>query len=55
VGTLLSAVTGSLAVVIVGRVLQGTAGGIFPLAFGIVREEFPAARLASGRPATRAA
>ena len=26
---------------IVARVIQGAAGGIFPLAFGIVRDEFP--------------
>jgi uncharacterized repeat protein (TIGR01451 family) len=27
---------------VVGRVIQGAGGGIFPLAFGIVRDEFPA-------------
>jgi EmrB/QacA subfamily drug resistance transporter len=48
VGTLLGAVAGSLAVVIVGRTLQGAAGGIFPLAFGIVRDEFPRERVAYG-------
>ena len=26
---------------IAGRVLQGVAGGVFPLAFGIVRDTFP--------------
>ena len=26
---------------IVGRVLQGIGGGVFPLSFGIVRDEFP--------------
>ena len=31
---------------IVGRVIQGAGGGIFPLAFGIVRDEFPAERVA---------
>lgn len=46
-GTLLSAVTNSLALVIVGRLLQGAAGGIFPLAFGIVRDEFPRERVAT--------
>lgn len=44
-GTLLSAVSDSLVVVIVGRTLQGAAGGIFPLAFGIVRDEFPRERV----------
>jgi EmrB/QacA subfamily drug resistance transporter len=40
-GTLLAALSHSLALVIVARVVQGVAGGIFPLAFGIVRDEFP--------------
>ncbi len=41
VGTLLAAVSSSLVVIIIGRFIQGAAGGIFPLAFGIVRDEFP--------------
>ena len=45
-GTLLSAVSSSLAVIIVGRFIQGAAGGIFPLAFGIVRDEFPREKVA---------
>jgi EmrB/QacA subfamily drug resistance transporter len=45
VGTLVSAVGSSLAVVLAGRVIQGVAGGIFPLAFGIVRDEFPRERV----------
>lgn len=45
-GTLLSAVSSSLAVIVVGRFIQGAAGGIFPLAFGIVRDEFPRERVA---------
>jgi EmrB/QacA subfamily drug resistance transporter len=40
-GTLLAAVAGSLTLVIVARVIQGVAGGIFPLAFSIMRDEFP--------------
>jgi EmrB/QacA subfamily drug resistance transporter len=48
VGTLLAAVADTLALVIVGRTLQGAAGGIFPLAFGIVRDEFPRERVAHG-------
>ena len=40
-GTLLAALSNSLAVLIVARVIQGVAGGIFPLAFSIVRDEFP--------------
>ena len=46
VGTLLAAVAQSLAVLVVARVLQGAAGGIYPLAFGVVRDEFPRERIA---------
>jgi MFS family permease len=45
-GTLLAAVASSLGVLIIARVIQGAGGGIFPLAFGIVRDEFPADRVA---------
>jgi EmrB/QacA subfamily drug resistance transporter len=46
VGTLLAAVSSSLVVIIIGRFIQGAAGGIFPLAFGIVRDEFPHEKVA---------
>jgi EmrB/QacA subfamily drug resistance transporter len=45
-GTLLAAVSSSLGVMIVGRFIQGASGGIFPLAFGIVRDEFPREKVA---------
>jgi len=45
-GTLLAALSQSLAMLIVARVIQGVAGGIFPLAFAIARDEFPADRVA---------
>jgi EmrB/QacA subfamily drug resistance transporter len=48
VGTLLAAVATSLPVLILARVIQGVAGGIFPLAFGIVRDEFPPEKVAGG-------
>jgi EmrB/QacA subfamily drug resistance transporter len=44
-GTALAGVSNSLAVLIVARVIQGTGGGIFPLAFSIIRDEFPAERV----------
>jgi EmrB/QacA subfamily drug resistance transporter len=47
-GTLISALATSLPLMLVGRVVQGAAGGIFPLAFGIIRDEFPRERVASG-------
>jgi EmrB/QacA subfamily drug resistance transporter len=47
-GTLVSAVAGSIAVLLIGRVLQGVAGGLFPLAFGIIRDEFPPEKVKPG-------
>jgi EmrB/QacA subfamily drug resistance transporter len=47
VGTLVSALASSLPLMLVGRVIQGAAGGIFPLAFGIIRDEFPRERVAA--------
>jgi EmrB/QacA subfamily drug resistance transporter len=44
-GTLLAALSSSLAVLIVARIIQGVAGGIFPLSFAIVRDEFPPERV----------
>jgi EmrB/QacA subfamily drug resistance transporter len=46
-GNLVSALGNSLEVIVAGRVLQGAGGGIFPLCFGIVRDEFPAERVRS--------
>jgi EmrB/QacA subfamily drug resistance transporter len=46
VGAAVSALATSLLVMLLGRVLQGAAGGIFPLAFGIIRDEFPRERVA---------
>src|SRR5215472_16114025 len=45
-GTLLAGLAGSLPVLIVARIVQGVAGGIFPLSFSIVRDEFPPERVA---------
>lgn len=46
VGCLLSAVATSLGLMIVGRVVQGVGGGVLPLAFGIIRDEFPTEKVA---------
>ena len=43
VGSALCALADSLGVLIFGRVLQGAAGGVFPLAYGIIRDTFPEA------------
>jgi EmrB/QacA subfamily drug resistance transporter len=40
-GSLVAAIGDSLEVVVAGRLLQGVGGGIFPLCFGIIRDEFP--------------
>ncbi|MEU0935951.1 MFS transporter [Embleya sp. NPDC005971] len=44
-GSVLAAVTSSLPLLILGRVLQGAATAIFPLALSIIREELPAEKL----------
>src|SRR3954465_10969536 len=44
-GTLISAVASSLGLMLLGRVIQGAGGGIFPLAFSIIRDEFPNERV----------
>ena len=46
VGTAVAALSTSLLPMVVGRVIQGAGGGIFPLAFGIVRDEFPRDKVA---------
>jgi len=48
VGSAVCAVGDSLALMIVGRGLQGLGGGVFPLSFGIVRDEFPREKVPSG-------
>lgn len=40
-GSLLAALTTSIGVMIFARVVQGVGGGVLPLAFGIIRDEFP--------------
>ncbi len=45
IGSLLAAVAPSIAVLIVARVIQGIAGGMLPVAFGIIRDEFPAGKV----------
>jgi EmrB/QacA subfamily drug resistance transporter len=47
-GTLLSAVSTTLPVMLVGRAIQGTGGAAFPLAFGIIRDEFPKEKVSTG-------
>jgi EmrB/QacA subfamily drug resistance transporter len=45
-GSALAAVAPSIGVMIAARVIQGFGGGVLPVAFGIVRDEFPTERVA---------
>ena len=47
-GSAVCALADSIELVIVGRVIQGVAGGVFPLSFGIIRDTFPRERVAGG-------
>src|SRR3954453_11831725 len=46
-GSLLAAVASSIGVLIAARVIQGIGGGVLPLTFGIIRDEFPREKVAS--------
>ena len=46
VGSLVAALAPTIGVLIFARVLQGVGGGVLPLTFGIIRDEFPAERVA---------
>jgi EmrB/QacA subfamily drug resistance transporter len=48
VGTVICALSSSIMPMLAGRALQGAGGALFPLAFGIIRDEFPAVRVAGG-------
>ncbi len=46
IGSVVCGLAGSIEMVIAGRVIQGVAGGVFPLAFGIINDELPGERRA---------
>jgi EmrB/QacA subfamily drug resistance transporter len=48
VGTALAGLATSIGLMIVARVVQGAGGAVFPLAFGIIRDEFPRPRVPHG-------
>ncbi len=48
VGSLLAAIAPNIGVLIAARIVQGLGGALFPLAFGMLRDLVPPARLASG-------
>jgi EmrB/QacA subfamily drug resistance transporter len=47
-GTLLAGLARSLPLLIVARAIQGIGGAVFPLAFGIIRDEMPRQRVSGG-------
>jgi EmrB/QacA subfamily drug resistance transporter len=47
-GSFVSAMSDSLWPMVAGRALQGIGGGVFPLSFGIVRDEFPVRKIPTG-------
>ncbi len=48
VGVLIAALANSIEMLIIARIVQGSGGAIFPLAFGIIRDEFPREKAAGG-------
>ncbi len=46
-GSTVSALGDSVPAIVAGRILQGVGGGVFPLCFGIIRDEFPADRVST--------
>jgi EmrB/QacA subfamily drug resistance transporter len=47
IGSVVAALATTVGVMIVARVIQGVGGGVLPLAFGIIRDEFPEAKVPS--------
>ena len=48
VGSLMAALSESIGWLIVARTVQGVGGGVIPLSFGIIRDEFPRYKINSG-------
>jgi len=46
-GSVVCALSSTLEVMVLGRAIQGAGGAIFPLAFGIIRDELPPERVAT--------
>jgi EmrB/QacA subfamily drug resistance transporter len=47
-GSIVAALSSDLWIVVAGRVVQGVGGGVFPLCFAIIRDEFPREKVARG-------
>ena len=48
VGSVVCGTASTLGMLIVGRVIQGASAAVFPVAFGIARDELPPERTATG-------
>jgi EmrB/QacA subfamily drug resistance transporter len=46
IGSILAALATSISVMIIARAVQGVGGGVIPLSFGIIRDEFPREKVA---------
>jgi len=47
-GSVVAGLSQSIGLLILGRVVQGIGGAVLPLSFGIIRDEFPPAKVAMG-------
>jgi MFS family permease len=47
-GSLMAALSGSIGWLIAARAVQGAGGGVLPLSFGIIRDEYPRDKVTSG-------
>jgi EmrB/QacA subfamily drug resistance transporter len=47
-GSVVAGLAHSIGILILGRVIQGVGGGVLPLSFGIIRDEFPTTKVATG-------
>lgn len=48
VGSVVAGLAPSFALIVIGRAIQGIGGGVLPLSFGIIRDEFPPDKVATG-------
>jgi EmrB/QacA subfamily drug resistance transporter len=46
-GSVVAALSHSIGILVAGRAIQGVGGAVFPLAFGIIRDEFPREKVAT--------
>src|ERR1039458_10277447 len=47
-GSVMAGLSQSIGLLILGRVVQGIGGAVLPLSFGIIRDQFPSTKVATG-------